>query len=98
MIQRQPISESNQVKVTFVLPVDYPHVPVTVVGDFNQWNATANPLQRRSNGTYSTTLVLEAGQRYAFRYLCGNGEWFNEGFADAFETNGFGSDNSILIT
>lgn len=97
MIRRQPINEGNQVKVTFVLPPDYPHLPITVVGDFNGWNPTANPLQHRSNGSYSTTVVVEGGRRYAFRYLCSNGRWFNEGFADAFEVNDFGSDNSVLI-
>ncbi|MEZ4867484.1 MAG: isoamylase early set domain-containing protein [Caldilineaceae bacterium] len=97
MIQRQPITGSNQSKVTFVLPADYPHLPIAVVGDFNHWNPAANPLQQRSNGSYSATVVVENGHRYAFRYLCDNGRWFNEGLADAFEENGFGGDNSILI-
>ncbi|MEZ4736170.1 MAG: isoamylase early set domain-containing protein [Caldilineaceae bacterium] len=98
MIRRRHCRESNQVEVTFVLPPDYPHLPVAVVGDFNHWNPQANPLQRSSSGNYSTTLFLEAGRRYAFRYLSGNGRWLNEGFADAFEANGFGTDNSVLIT
>lgn len=97
MIQRQKRSHSNQVEVTFILPADFPHQPLTVVGDFNQWNPTANPFERHSNGHYATTLVLDADRRYAFRYLCSNGRWLNEGFADAFETNGFGTDNSVLI-
>lgn len=96
MIQRQKRNDSNQVEVTFVLPADAPR-PLTVVGDFNQWNPSANPFQRSNNGSYATTLVLDANRRYAFRYLCDNGRWLNEGFADAFETNGFGTDNSILI-
>lgn len=96
MIQRQKCNDSNQVEVTFVLPADSPQ-PLTVVGDFNQWNPTTNPFQRSSNGSYATTLVLDGNRRYAFRYLCRDGRWLNEGFADAFETNDFGTDNSILI-
>jgi 1,4-alpha-glucan branching enzyme len=97
MIRRQKIEGSHQVKVTFVLPADYPHVPISVVGDFNQWDPTAHPLQRRSDGTYEAMVILETGRRYAFRYLSSDGQWFSDGFADAFELNAFGTDNSIVV-
>ncbi|MCB0062502.1 MAG: isoamylase early set domain-containing protein [Caldilineaceae bacterium] len=97
MIQRSPLFNSNQSKVSFVLPADYPHLPISVVGEFNGWNPAANPLHPQGDGTYSTTVTLENGRRYAFRYLSSSGEWFNEGMADDFEPNGYGRDNSILI-
>ncbi len=98
MIQRQPIKERNQVQVTFALPSTHPQHPVAVVGDFNDWSPHAHPLQPGPNGHHSTTVTLEIGRRYAFRYLSATGRWFNEGFADAFEANGFGADNSVLYT
>jgi 1,4-alpha-glucan branching enzyme len=98
MIRRQKIEGSHQVKVTFMLPADFAHIPLSVVGDFNQWDPTAHPLQRCSDGTYEATVILEAGHRYAFRYLGSDGQWFNDGFADAFEPNAFGADNSIVVT
>jgi 1,4-alpha-glucan branching enzyme len=81
-----------------MLPADFPHVPIAVVGDFNQWDASAHPLTRVSDGTYQATVTLEAGRRYAFRYLSQGGWWFNEGFADDLEPGPFGRYNSILVT
>lgn len=102
MIRRSKIKNngknSDQMKVTFALPADYPHMPQAVVGDFNQWDVTATPLKRRSNGTYSAPVTLEPGQRYAFRYLCDGDHWCNDEEADAYEPNEFGSENSVLIT
>jgi 1,4-alpha-glucan branching enzyme len=98
MIRRQTILESNQVQITFVLPADFPHVPISVVGDFNQWDASVHPLRQASDGTYQATVTLEAGRRYAFRYLSHGGKWFQEGFADDLEPGPVGSYNSIVVT
>jgi 1,4-alpha-glucan branching enzyme len=98
MIRRQPIPNRHQVEITFVLPADFPYVPISVVGDFNQWEPNAHPLTRGNDGTYQVTVPLEAGRRYAFRYLSQGGRWFNEGFADDLEPGPFGRYNSILAT
>lgn len=98
MIQRSKVKNSDQVKVTFALPADQTYVPQAVVGDFNQWDPSANPMKRRSNNTYSATVTLATGRRYAFRYACANNQWCNDVAADALEPNVFGSENSILIT
>ena len=98
MIRRQTLPASNQVQITFVLPADFPHVPISVVGDFNQWDASVHPLTRGCDGTYQVTVMLEAGRRYAFRYLSQGGKWFHEGFADDLEPGPFGGYNSILVT
>lgn len=98
MLQRSKSKNSAQVKVTFTLANDHTPQPQAVVGDFNQWDPTVNPLKRRSNNTYSTTVTLATGQRYAFRYLCEGTHWCDEADADAHEPNVFGTQNSILIT
>ena len=98
MIRRQNIQNSHQVQITFVLPADFSHVPISVVGDFNQWNPSAHPLTQVSDGTYQVTVTLETGRRYAFRYLSYEGRWFTEGFADDLEPGPSGGYNSILIT
>lgn len=98
MIHRQPLTDRHQVQVTFVLPPHHPPDPVSVVGDFNDWSPHLHPLQPDDKGTRSTSLTLAIGGRYAFRYLSGDGRWFNEGFADAYEPNGYGAENSILYT
>lgn len=98
MIQRSKSKNGDQIKVTFALPQDHAHSPQAVVGDFNQWDPTVNPMKRRSNNTYSATITLATGQRYAFRYLCEGNQWCNDDDADGHEPNVFGSHNSILIT
>ncbi len=40
---------------------------VSLVGDFNQWNAAAHPLKRMPDGAWMTTVELKHGHhRYAF--------------------------------
>ena len=59
--------KSDGVKVTFTLPGDIG--PVSVVGEFNDWDPHANPLKKRSNGTRSVSVVLPVGAETSFRYL-----------------------------
>lgn len=40
---------------------------VSVIGDFNQWNPTANPMSRQPDGGWSARLALHHGHhRYQF--------------------------------
>jgi 1,4-alpha-glucan branching enzyme len=68
----------GEVRVTFVLPADEPAGPVSVVGDFNNWDPFAHPLRRRSNGTRSVVARLRAGSCSHFRYLGEGGCWFDD--------------------
>lgn len=98
MIHKKPSKHQGRVSVTFVLPAERVQGSVSVVGDFNNWDPSAHPLKRKSNKTSSATVLLEAGQRHVFRYVCGDGSWTNEDDADAFEPNGFGDVNCVLMT
>ncbi len=80
-------------RVTFVLETD---VPVSVVGDFNDWNPLAHPLKPRTNGTRSVAVVLPAGTRTCFRYLEHGGRFFDDPDADGFEDNGWGATHGVL--
>lgn len=85
MLKKTKVKGSDQVKVTFTLPQDQPHGATSLVGEFNDWNPTANKLAKRSNNTFSTTVTLDAGKRYAFRYYAEDGTWFNDEAADDYE-------------
>lgn len=40
---------------------------VTLVGDFNEWNVDAHPMEKRSDGTWGLSIELPNGHhRYAF--------------------------------
>lgn len=94
MLRKRSMKDSNRVKVSFALPEDHPHAAQAfVAGTFNGWDPRADPLVRRNNRTYSAVVSLEKGERYAYRYVSADGEWFNAGDADAYD-----GDNGILFT
>lgn len=78
MIKCSPTPASSAVKVTFVVPLDEIDQPVSVVGDFNGWDPYAHPLKKRSNGTRSVSVELEAGRSYRFKYLAADGSWHTD--------------------
>ncbi len=82
-------------KVTFALPTSDCDQPVSVVGDFNGWDPLAHPLKKRSNGTRSVSVELEAGRRYRFKYLTDDGSWLVDPDADLVGNDYAGVDSSI---
>jgi hypothetical protein len=56
---------------------------VALVGDFNDWNPSANPLQPGlSKGSWSTTLSLPPG-RYEYAFLIDGKHWVTDRFSRA---------------
>ena len=91
----------NLNKVTFTLP-DYfeeSFEQASVVGEFNNWNAEANVLEKnKKTGLHSADIELEAGREYRFRYVVDGKTWLNDPEADRFEPTPFGdSENCIFI-
>jgi len=80
MLRRSRL-RSGKTRVTFTLAADEPAGPVSVVGDFNQWDPGRHVLKRRSGGTRSISAELDPGT-YLFRYLGTGGAWFDEPAAD----------------
>lgn len=76
------------VTVTFILPANIPSAPVSVVGNFNEWQPHRHPLIRRPDGTLSTTVVCPAGATLHFRYLGSDGTWFDDQDADEIHRDG----------
>ena len=95
-------SEDRKIcKVTFTLP-DYfeeSFKHASVVGEFNNWNAEANALEKNKKiGLYSAEIELEGSKEYRFRYVVDGKTWLNDSEADRFEPTPFGdSDNCIII-
>jgi hypothetical protein len=94
MLRRRNVKGSDQVKISFALAEDHPHASSAyVAGSFNDWDPKADRLIRRNNQTYSAVITLDKGERHAYRYVSGDGEWFNAGDADEYE-----GENGILLT
>jgi len=96
MLKRRKISGSNTVKVSFVLPADDSRLPASVVGDFNNWDSEADPMIRRSNGTFSAVVALVVDATYRFRYRSEDGSWFNDEAADGYDANVHGSADCLI--
>ena len=87
-------------KVTFKLDKETAGQAETafVVGDFNSWNPTGHPMKALKSGGFTTTIDLESGKEYEFRYLLGEDNWQNEVEADKVATTPFqDAENSVLV-
>ncbi|OGL65116.1 MAG: hypothetical protein A3J27_10505 [Candidatus Tectomicrobia bacterium RIFCSPLOWO2_12_FULL_69_37] len=98
MIRKEKMKDGGKVKVTFVLPRDQPHGKVSVVGDFNGWRPGEHVFARRANRAFSASVELEAGGRWAFRYLAEGGVWLDDEAPDAREADGNGNVNGVVET
>jgi 1,4-alpha-glucan branching enzyme len=67
---------------------------VALVGDFNEWNPGAHPMQQIPNGTWWIELTLPPG-RYEYKFLVDGQEWWNDPDAPK-APNVWGSENSVV--
>ena len=84
-------------RVTFKLPAEVNADQAALCGEFNEWDAVANPMKQLKNGTFSATVSLPAGESYRYRYLLDSERWENDWEADAYTSNEYGSDDSIVV-
>ncbi|MFD9354631.1 isoamylase early set domain-containing protein [Streptomyces sp. NPDC060031] len=76
MLERKP--RKDRTEVTFILPADSPPGPVSVVGDFNDWQPGVHTLQPREDGKRAVTVALPGRSTHSFRYLAAGDYWFND--------------------
>lgn len=67
---------------------------VALVGDFNQWKKSANPMKKDSKGVWKTEVKLPEGE-YQFRYLVNGSDWENDKDCPTV-SNSFHSQNSVV--
>jgi len=99
-VQKRYIKSRPVCKVKFELPKDLINGAkrVNVVGEFNDWDENANQLKKQKNGNYSTTIDLNTGAEYQFRYLIDGERWENDPAADRYVPNNICSaENSVVV-
>lgn len=94
MLTKRPLADGST-EVTFHMPASEWITTLSLLGDFNQWNAEAHPMVRNDDGSWSLTLVLAPGA-YRFRYFANGENWANDDAADAYVPNEYGSENSLV--
>jgi len=97
-LEKKYLRQGSVCNVTFVLPkAAAPDAgSVCILGEFNNWSADAHPLQKREEGDFVITLELEAGRAYRFRYVIDGWKFENDWFADRYEPNPYGGEDSVV--
>lgn len=86
MIEKTYLKTKPECKVKFLLSADVvgKAKKVAVVGDFNNWDDTANPMRKQKSGLFASTINLNVGTSYQFRYVINGTTWLNDDMADEF--------------
>lgn len=99
-IKKQYFKTKSECKVTLTLPAEAAKSAkkVTVVGDFNNWDETANPMKKFKTGEFKTSLTLEKGKEYQFRYLIDGESYENDWEADKYVQSPVSlEENSVMV-
>jgi hypothetical protein len=99
-VSQPPLASSPDTNIIkFVLVA--PHAStVSVVGDFNNWDADATPMTRtKTGGTWSVAIRLPAGRHvYAFVVNGASGtQWVADPSAPLAPEDGLGAPNSVVL-
>jgi 1,4-alpha-glucan branching enzyme len=98
MLRKTYSKAGRACRVTFELPGEVNAQTVSLCGEFNEWSASAHPMMCRKDGRFSTTISLQAGETYRFRYLLDGERWENDWAADGYAPNNFGTEDSVVKT
>jgi hypothetical protein len=96
MPKKHVLKDRGVVRVTFELPADVQGESVHLVGDFTSWKGI--PMEKRDDGKWQTTVDLEPGKSFEFRYLIDGSRWENDWAADRYLRNEYGNENSVIET
>lgn len=69
---------------------------IQIVGSFNNWDKTVEPMSVLKSGDFTQTLELESGEVYQFRYLLDGTNWANDSEADSKVANEFNEQNDVI--
>ena len=97
-IEKKYLKARPVCKVTFTLPNEAAAEARTVCirGEFNDWSPAANPLRRLEDGAFAVTIELPTGRAYRFRYLIDGWKYENDWYADRYEPNPYGGEDSVV--
>ena len=87
-------------KITFTLPAEVVADATSglLLGDFNNWDDSKAPsLKKQKDGSLKTTVTLEGGRSYQYRYLLNDGRWVNDYNAETYVHDWrYGVDNCLI--
>ncbi|MCB8944160.1 MAG: isoamylase early set domain-containing protein [Ardenticatenaceae bacterium] len=95
MLKKKFFKTKDECEVTFELNVAAAE-SVALVGEFNDWQPVA--MKQTKSGPFMAKVRLPKDGQFQFRYLVNEQSWQNDEAADAYWTNEFGGDNSVVST
>lgn len=101
MIKKEFAKAGKVCKTTFTLPKEavVNAQEVLLLGEFNAWNLEKPVvMKKQKDGSFATTIELESGRAYQFRYLIDQKTWENDWNADDYQPVApFGVYNSVVF-
>ena len=96
LIKKSYSKNGDSCRVTFVLPQEVNAKAAYLCGDFTEWEKSCLLMKQQKDGSFKLTFSFKPGQEYRFRYLLDCVRWENDGTADAYLPNPFGTEDSVL--
>lgn len=99
-IEKKYLKTKPVCKVKFVLPEELAAqaTQAYLAGDFNGWNYEATKLRKQKSGQYATTIDLETGTEYQYKFVLDGERWENDYTADKYVPSGLGvTENSVVV-
>ena len=69
---------------------------VSLAGEFNGWNTSADPLKKQADGSWTITKKLEPG-RYMYKFVVDGTNWKEDPTAKETADDGYGGKNAVVI-
>jgi len=99
-LEKKYLKSKPLCKVKFVAPE--PLVAsansIFLAGDFNDWNFQQTKLRKHKDGRLATTLDLQTGTEYQYRFVVNGEKWENDYAADKYvPSNVCSAENSVVV-
>ena len=99
MLEKRPCGDAGKILVTFRISHRIWADKVALVGDFGgQTQRALTLLQSAADPNWHTTLELDAGRRYRYRYILDGCGWFTDNDADDCITDSTGQEYCVVDT
>lgn len=100
MIKKQFLKSKPVCKVTFSMPAEAaPEAKeMQLVGEFSDWTNAPIEMKKLKNGSFKTTVDLETGKEYEFRYVIDGEKWENDWEADAYRPNALTFEENSVVS
>ncbi|VUD56346.1 hypothetical protein TDB9533_02001 [Thalassocella blandensis] len=99
-VEKKYLKSKPICKVKFIAPKEIVDGAKTVAlaGEFNDWDTEETKLRKQKTGDYATTLDLEVGHEYQYRFVVDGKRWENDFTADKYVPNNLSyEDNSVVV-